>query len=109
MRSSQAKAASAIDTDQHENLRGSIIRRLSKLSASAPASSANITIGSDIEVCTSVTISDGLRDRQHQPRGADDLNQPPNCEARLAIQTLRKMECRNGDNADERGLSSGIT
>ncbi len=73
-----------------------MITRRSKPSANAPAISANITIGSVVDACTRATISaDAVIDSIIQDAPTPWIN-PPNCEPRFAIQTLRKIACLNG-------------
>ena len=70
--------------------------RLSKISASAPAGSANRQIGKVLAACTSATINgSGLRVVISQPEAALYI-QPPTLETNVAVQITANTGWRNG-------------
>ena len=80
----------------------SMMRRRSKLSASAPEISENSMIGSEVEACTSATIfTESVIDVIIQAAPTAWIN-PPKLEARLATQMTRNVSCLNGANGDNR-------
>ena len=70
--------------------------RLSKISASAPAGSANRQIGKVLAACTSATISgSGLSVVINQPDAALYI-QPPTLDTNVAVQITANTGWRNG-------------
>jgi hypothetical protein len=64
--------------------------------------SENSMIGSVVEACTrAMRSAEAPMEVISQAAPTDWIN-PPKLEARLAIQTARKMRCRKGDNEDPR-------
>jgi hypothetical protein len=86
----------------------SMIRRRSKLSASAPETSEKSMIGSEVDACTSATMfTDCEMDVMSQAAPTAWIS-PPKLEARLAIQMVRKMSCLKGANGDMRFVTSDL-
>ena len=86
---SQAHADSATDTTTMKICAPIITIRRSRLSAIAPATSDSNTIGSEIDACTSATMSaDGAIEVIIQEAPTDWIR-PPRLEAMLASQTAR--------------------
>ena len=106
----QAPSASASDTASMKNCAPSITCRRLKLSAMAPPSSENSMIGSEVEACTSATMSTESEIEVISQAAPTPWMSAPKLEARLAIQIERNVACRNGARGDGRsfkGLLSG--
>src|SRR6218665_1755894 len=78
-----------------------MMRRRSKLSASAPETSENIMIGSVVEAWTSATMSTEDESEVISQAAPTACTSPPKFEARLAIQIVRNISCRNGASGDD--------
>ena len=74
-----------------------MIRRRSKPSASAPATSDHIRMGSARAVCTSATMSADLAIEVINHAAPTDWMRLPKFDARLANQTFRKIGIWNGE------------
>ncbi len=74
----------------------SITCRRPKLSAIAPAVSENSITGSAVEAWTSATMSDDEEIEVISQAAPTPWIRPPKLENRLAVQTARKVPCRNG-------------
>jgi hypothetical protein len=104
-RPKEVHTVKATDTASRKSCEVSMSLRRSKLSAMAPAMSENSMIGSVVEACTrAMRSADAPIEVISQAAPTDWIN-PPKLEARLAIQTARKMRCRKGAKADV-GLSN---
>ena len=71
---------------------------------SAPAASEKIMIGSEVEACTSATMSAEPVIEVISQAAPTDWIRPPRLDARLAIQTARKIVWLNGASADGRSF-----
>ena len=71
-------------------------RRLSTMSARAPAGRANSTIGSVAATCTSDTMSGSASRLVISHADAELYIQPPMFDTSVALQTTAKVACRNG-------------
>ena len=78
----------------------SISLRRSNASASAPATSASITIGNVMDAWTKVTICADAPSATIIQAAPTPWIIPPKLEAKVAIHTDRKMPWRNGASAD---------
>src|SRR5215218_2501006 len=75
----------------------------------APAMSENSMIGSVVEACTrAMRSADAPMDVISQAAPTDWIS-PPKLEARLAIQTARKIGCRKGDKEDTRRSNAAVS
>lgn len=87
----------------------SMIRRRSKLSASAPDTSEKSMIGSEVDACTSATMFAEEEIEVISQAAPTDWMRPPKLDARLAIQIVRKMSCLKGASGEIRwGTSSSL-
>jgi len=85
-----AQIESARDTESMKICAQTMTRRRSMLSAIAPATSESSMIGSEVEACTSATMSgDGAIESIIQEAPTDWIREPK-LESRLAIQIERK-------------------
>src|SRR3546814_8003857 len=106
MNPTQAHRASATDTTSMNPWAASIIFRRSILSASAPAGSDSSMIGSVTDAWTSATSS-ALPIEVIIHEAPTDWIRPPELEARLAIQTERKIGLFRGEKSE--GTEGGAT
>ena len=97
---------SAIDTASMKTCATIISLRRSKVSASAPASSANNMMGSVVAVWTRLTSTGDAASEIISHDAPTDWINPPKREARLAIQTSRNMAKAKGDEGAGRGSVS---
>ena len=86
----QAKRLRVTDTTSMKTWAASIILRRSKVSASAPAGNDSSMMGRVTEACTSATIPADPIEVIIQDAPTDWIR-PPKFDARLAIQTARKI------------------
>src|SRR5690606_7764324 len=86
-----AHTASTTDTTSMNSCAPSMIRRRSKLSAIAPATSENSITGSATEPCTRATMSSERAIEIISQDAPTDWIMPPKLDDALASQTLRKI------------------
>jgi len=82
----QAKTVSSTEAVSIRSCAEIIMRRRSKLSASAPEISENIMIGKEVEACTSAIMFSELESEVIIHAAPTAWINPPKFEARLAIQ-----------------------
>ncbi len=85
-RSAQAKTVSIIEAISIRNCAESMIRRRSKLSASAPEMSENSMIGSEVEACTSAIMFSEVESAVIIHAAPTAWISPPKLDAMLANQ-----------------------
>src|SRR3546814_5236609 len=95
-RPATAKMASPVDTTIINICATSMILRRSKLSASAPAASEKIIMGSVVAACTNATISSDVEMVVIIQPAPTVWTSPPKLDARVAVQTARKEACLTG-------------
>src|SRR5690606_31711227 len=90
------KTAKAVDITIINICATSMILRRSKLSAKTPAASEKIMTGSVVAACTKATIS-SEEDMVVIIQAAPTVwTRPPRLDAKVAVQSARKVACRKG-------------